>query len=471
MSKEIRASYDEILMFPPAVEDWVEQDHPARFLRAFVQELDLRKLGFQESKAGRGRPHYGADLLLKAWLYGYMNHIRSTRQLEWACREHLSLIWLLGRETPDHNTLWRFWQRNQKAVRALFVEVVRVAVQGGLVGFVLHAVDGTRMEAVASTERAHHRKGLEKWIEKLESYMDEVEEQIRRGEEEEEGSYRLPEELQDEGKLREKIRALRRLNEAGRDHLNESEPEARMTKIGGRKRFGYNAQVVVDESSQLIVAEQVVADETDYGQLIPMLEQTKENVGKLAQDTVADKGYRSDAGMAEAEKRGYSVLVPLYENEGEKAPPYHGSRFHYEERTDSCLCPQGERLRREGGYGDARRQIPVRTYRCTVFERCAVARECSRDPKGRKVKMTEYRAVVARQRQRQALAENREKLSRRKGIVERSFAEIKQHMGLRRWTYRGLRGTNTQWALMCTAYNLRKLFPHWVNGSLQLAAD
>jgi len=85
--------------------------------------------------------------------------------------------------------------------------------------------------------------------------------------------------------------------------------------------------------------------------------------------------------------------------------------------------------------------------------------------------MTEYRTVVARQRQRQALAENREKLSRRKGIVERSFAEIKQHMGLRRWTYRGLRGTNTQWALMCTAYNLRKLFPHWVSGSLQLAAE
>ncbi len=85
--------------------------------------------------------------------------------------------------------------------------------------------------------------------------------------------------------------------------------------------------------------------------------------------------------------------------------------------------------------------------------------------------MTEYRTVVARQRLRQALAENREKLSRRKGIVERSFAEIKQHMGLRRWSYRGLRGTNTQWALMCTAYNLGKLFPHWVNGSLQLAAD
>ena len=110
MAQPIAPDYGQQFLFPPALEDWVPADHPARFLREFVEQLDLPALGFAMPTAVEGRPPYAPSLLLKIWLYGYFQRLRSTRKLEAACSEHLSLLWLTGLIAPDHNSLWRFWR-------------------------------------------------------------------------------------------------------------------------------------------------------------------------------------------------------------------------------------------------------------------------------------------------------------------------------------------------------------------------
>jgi transposase len=135
MTRLIAPDYGQQFLFPPALEEWVPADHPARFLREFVEQLDLTALGFLMPAAVEGRPPYAPSLLLKIWLYGYFHRIRSTRKLEAACREHLSLLWLTGLIQPDHNSLWRFWRDNQKALREVFKQTVRLAVRTGRGGF------------------------------------------------------------------------------------------------------------------------------------------------------------------------------------------------------------------------------------------------------------------------------------------------------------------------------------------------
>ena len=135
MAQPIAPDYDQPFLLPPALEDWVPADHPARFLREFVAQLDLPALGFATPACADGRPPYAPSLLLKIWLYGYLQRIRATRQLETACREHLSLLWLTGLLQPDHHSLWRFWRANQTALREVYhpaeAEARRMKTTGG----------------------------------------------------------------------------------------------------------------------------------------------------------------------------------------------------------------------------------------------------------------------------------------------------------------------------------------------------
>jgi transposase len=206
MSHEIRANYEQMDLLPQSLEDWVPADHPARFIREFVEALDLAALGLGERGSEEGRPPYANDLLLKVWLYGYLGRIRATREMERACREHLSLLWLTGRHAPDHNTLWRFFRDNRAALRGVFRAGVKVAAEQGLVGMICHAVDGTKIRAVASRRTVEHREELEKALARVEASITEMEAAVEAAEKEETGEYRLPEGLQEAGQLRQAIR-------------------------------------------------------------------------------------------------------------------------------------------------------------------------------------------------------------------------------------------------------------------------
>jgi len=217
MSYEKRADYGVAFLFPPALEDWIAADHPARFIREFVDALDLAALGFRKREAEEGRPNYAADLLVKVWLYGYCSEIRSVRKLERACRDSVALIWLTGMHEPDHNTLWRFWRDNKRGLRKLFVQAVRVAAQANIVGAVLQAIDGTKIQAQASARRGLEKGELERWLEQLEQSFEQAGESENQAAE----GQRLPPEMEERRVLQERIKeALTEMEAIDREQLH-----------------------------------------------------------------------------------------------------------------------------------------------------------------------------------------------------------------------------------------------------------
>ena len=163
MSKNIKADHTQIFLLPPAIEDWVPVDHPARFIREFVKSLDLKELGFLEINSSEvGRSGYSSELLLCVWLYGCYHRIYSTRKLEFACKNEMAMIWLTGMNYPDHNSIWRFWNIHRPTIKKIFKETVLVADRLGMIGMVLNAIDGTKIMTVSSRRSLWNKTSLEK---------------------------------------------------------------------------------------------------------------------------------------------------------------------------------------------------------------------------------------------------------------------------------------------------------------------
>jgi transposase len=557
MARVLRPNYAQRFLLPPSLDDWVPKTHPARFVCSFVDSLDLAELGMEQEVADEGRPPYAADLLLKVWLFGYMERIRSTRGLEKACLDRMPFLWLTGNLHPDHNTLWRFFKLHRKGLPSLFKKLVRTAAAADLVGFVLHALDGTKLTAASSTDEAHHRKSLEEKLKRLDEFIAAYMQEVRRSAQQEEGQdYVMPAAMADDAARLAKIRALleRRiedreeerlladkeeegesppgasrssatdepkpvttgaaessrddepppggdagagaqpsqgtgeppadpllreaevvkkelvaalaaLDEAGVNHLHADEPEARMMKGRGTHALGYNAQVVVDHDSDLIVACDVVTDQNDLTQLLPMLEQVRETFDRVAKHSVGDTGYANGDQLKDAEARGMNVLVGLRDEPDAKGA-YSKAYFRFDAESDVYICPTGERLVQVGtNKSHATTQHPDVIYRCHN-KTCPVRAACTKNARGREIRRTYGEEARERQAQKQQDPRMRVLLSLRKEIVEHLFGIVKAIDGFRRFTVRGLEKVRAQWALVCTAVNLRKLYVWWREGKL-----
>ncbi len=474
MGREIRADYEQVLMFPPSVEEWVGPDHPARFIRDVVDSMNLEGLGVVMPECRTGRPPFGPDLLLKVWLYGYFNRIRSARKLEEACRERMGLIWLTGMNAPDHNTLWRFYAANKGAMTSLFKRSVQVALKAGLIGLALHAVDGTKIKARSSHDKVRNRDQLEKMLERLDRSVSEVVVEIERCEQEESGEYRLPKSMHNTLKRKQQIqKALKELDQSDKKVAHPSEPEARFMKNRRSKELSYNAQAVADQKSGMVVAADVVTDAADNGQLVPMLDQAKENVGQVAQENVADAGYFSSSQIGLANEREYEVLVSKSSGEtvgerGADTDPYHYSQFIYDGERDCCVCPRGNALPFLQKKVTGKNNNEVRRYQCRDYRTCPARGACCHGKGGRRIDISVHRGALERHRKKREEPASTAHLKARKAIIEPVFAWIKRALGFRRWTVAGLENVQAQWALVCTTINLKKLYKHWCSGELVL---
>ena len=482
MSYEIIADYNMSFILPPNLEDWIPENHPARFIRLFVEQLDLSELGFREHAGNTGRAYYSNDIKLKIWLYGYFHKIRSLRGLEVACCNQIGMIWLIGMHHPDHSTIGNFFNDNKQAIVKLFKESTRLARKAGLIGLVLHALDGTKLKADVCDSKGWRLKDIEGSLDALDNRIDEIVDEIESSikEEEAQASYHLPDDYKervqkelkkslDELKIKQKVReeldkSRQELESIDRKHLHPVDKDARMTKSG----FSFNGQAVSDEKSGLIVAQDVVNDEADNDLLVPMIEEVGETIGETAEETVADAGYYSPKQLLDAEEKELDILVNINESIAPKKnkKKFHKSNFTYDEENDVFKCPLGKKLGFTGTGKSRCGKYEERIYRCKSFENCLEREDCSKDKHGRKVALGPHYQALLRQLKKQEIPQKKKELFKRKSIIEKVFGFIKEILGFRRFTVRGLEKVKVQWSLICTTYNLRKLFKVWTEGKL-----
>ncbi len=469
MPRVLEADYKQVLLLPPCLEDWVAPDSPARFIREFVESISVEFLDLRPDTDGtlEGRPRYSESLLLRVWLYAYFCRLRAFRKVEEACQQRMDFIWLSGNLQPDHLTLWRFWDQHKKTIRLLFKQTVKVARQMNLVGLVLQAIDGTKIQAVCSGRKAWDEAALQKHLAALDEQLDPAlaawEAEIASSAAEPTPAAQLPLELQQKKELKIKIAAALAQVKAGETrYCHPLEPEARRMGCDGRNRFGYNAQAVVDQEAQIIVGAEVVTAEADNQQLGLMLSTAEATTGAKAQQTVADGGYCTGAQLAAAQHAGHEVLSPVPgDPKTPEEEPYHVSRFIYDQAKDVIICPQQQELplRRER----EKNGVVRREYRGVgaVCRACPAFGHCTKDRHGRTVDWWPWSSVMTAHRVKMASPEAAQTYAQRCQIIEPVFGWIKENWGFRRWTVRGLSKVQAQWQWICAASNLRQLYRRW----------
>ena len=313
---------DQGTLFPVVLDDFVPADHVCRVIDAFVEKLMMSELGFERAQAAEtGRPGYDPRDLLKLFLYGYLNQIRSSRRLEAECRRNVELMWLLGRLYPDHKSIAEFRRMHRDSVIAAGAELVRFAKSCGLIRGKWVAIDGSKFRAVASIDTVRERAALQRYLDSLEKADTEQETKI------------------DPSAVQAAIEKLRQ----------NAEPEAGFMLVRQRALPAYNIQTAVDTEHALIVAHAVVLDASDIRCLRPMAEAAKEALEADSFKVVADAGYSNGEQVAHCEAAGIVPYIPVMRtvnNQGD-GTLFGRADFRYEPETDSYVCPGDEKLLRE----------------------------------------------------------------------------------------------------------------------------
>jgi transposase len=457
-------------LLPPSLDELIPQDHPARFVGAFVDSLNRAawaELGIGLNGEPLGAPAYHPRALLSVWLYGFMTGTRSSRKLEAACRDQFPYLWLTGWQNPDHNTLWRFYREHRGTMRQLFKRTVHTAVKVGLVDMAVQAVDGTKVAGNASKERTYDKEGLKRLLERTEKTIRELEKENEEGNDP--APVHLPEKLAKAEQLRVEVKAaMMELEEEGRKRINLTDKNSELVKGRQGIMAGYNAQAVVspakidkNENGLIITAADLTPDAADVKHLVPMMEQAKENTGEQAIVSLADGGYHSGENLEACNQRENMVIMP---DPQERAleHPYHKDKFIYDESKNIYTCPQGQILyfrrmkRSRGNLSREYRALPANCRNCSAFKTCT-----KNGKYGRRIEIGAHDSLLRKHRELMATEEAKTIYKRRKELVEPTFGILKEQMGMRRFLLRGLSNVKAEFITLATAFNLRTLWRLW----------
>lgn len=462
--KRFIASEDrtQTLLFPERLDDYIDEENPIRVVDAFVEELDLTALGFDGViPAETGRPGYHPGVLLKLYIYGYLNRIASSRRLERECQRNVELVWLLGRLMPDFKTIADFRKDNGAAIRHVCAEWVLLCRRLSLLSDARVAIDGSKFKAVNNRDRNFTRHKLAARLKQLEDSVGHYLNELDRADQEPE---RVP-----PGRvahLREKLaaardqtRQLRALGdelEHGEDHqVSLTDPDARSMATSGRGTgvVGYNVQTAVDLKHHLIVTHEVTNVGHDRDQLSTLAESARDALGTDSLTVLADRGYFNGEEILACEQAGIQTLVPKPQTSNSKAAGrFDKSDFRYIPEADEYECPAGERATRR--ITTVERGMQLHKYWSSACPRCPLKARCT-PARSRRITRWEHEAVLERMQARLEWTPEASRLRRR--TVEHPFGTLKAWMGASHFLTRTLPRVRTEMSLWVLAYNMKRM--------------
>lgn len=381
-------------------------------------------------------------------------------------------MWLTGLLQPDHMTLWRFYNEHRDAMKGIFHKTVRKAVDVGMVDFELQCVDGSKI-AVASNDRMYDEAQLAKLRAKVDAEIVELEaqEKLESATAEARANLNRAKAKKQEklDRIDESIEKARNIKEnqkpgtASEPVVCPSDPTASLMKTRSGWQVAHNAQVMVDSKEQIIVAADVTQDNYDCDQLVPLLEQEEELLGRCGDVTCADNGYHAARNLVASQER-TDLYIPdkSYQKEKQKKSfDYHHSKFVYDEETDTYECPEGRTLVFTRNSGPKTGTNGGREYRCNDCDGCPARHLCTKSKHGRIIKRKDVDPILRAHRAKMETDEARDFMKQRPHVVEAVFGIMKTCQGARRFLMRGIDKVRQEWHLLCASFNLRKLYKNW----------
>jgi transposase len=447
-------------LLPECLDDYISEENPVRVVDAFVEGLNLSELGFSgATPAKTGRPSYHPAILLKLYIYGYLNRIQSSRRLEKEAQRNVELMWLTGRLSPDFKTIANFRKDNGQAIRNVCRQFVLLCRKLDLFTDAIVAIDGSKFKAVNHRDRNFTQAKLKRRIQDIEESIASYLAQLDSADRQE------PQVAQLRGdRLKEKIAALRKemqkikiiepqLEQAPDGQISLTDPDARSMKTRGTGVVGYNVQAAVETKHHLIVEHEVTNIPSDRSQLSSMATKARVAMGMDSVTAIADRGYYNSEEMLKCEQAGIAAIVPKSTTSGATAEGRFGrDDFIYDRFNDEYRCPAGDKLIYR--YTTEEKGMTVHRYWSSNCKRCALKAQCTPGEQ-RRVTRWEHEDVLDNARAR--LDRFPEAMRIRRSTVEHPFGTMKLWMGSTHFLMKTLKRVRTEMSLHVLAYNMKRV--------------
>src|SRR5674536_175031 len=454
-------SRDQINLFPVSLDRSIDPDNEVRIIDLFVESLSVKDYGFRTDFTENGRPAYHPTDLLKLFIYGYLNKVRSSRDLEKECGRNIEVMWLLKCLKPDHNTISNFRRDNPKAIKKVFRTTVQIAKHFDLIGGKLIAGDSTKLRAQNSKKNNYNQAKIDRHV----AYIDNKLEEYTRALAEHDGDNKqIEDEIKKQQQRKDNYRNIeKQLKESGEPQISISDPESRQIMVRNNiTEVAYNVQTTVDSKNNLPI-DYKVTNENDSKAMGNMVQRAKSILRSNEFTVLYDKGFHTGSELKTAQDLGVETIVAIPSLPSTSQAPnheYNSEFFIYSKETDVYTCPQGEVLRTNGTWykeHDKRGNLMVfKQYRTRSCKSCPVHSKCTRSKKGRILSRTTFAEYY--EKNRKAYQEKEHLYKRRQAIVEHPYGTIKRQWGFSYiLTKKGIRRASSDVGFMFIAYNLKRI--------------